>query len=125
MTARRWFGLGALIVGIGVALGAFGAHELAHRITPARLGTFETAVRYQVYHGLAMMGVAAAERWIPAWAWAVRLFGIGVLVFAGSLYALVLTNAGIFGAVTPLGGLALLAGWGVVIWSALQRDSGS
>jgi uncharacterized membrane protein YgdD (TMEM256/DUF423 family) len=107
------FRLGALSAGIAVAAGAFGAHALRSRLDPASLAVFETAARYQMYHALALLGVAwAATRWpgalVPAAGW---LFVAGTLLFSGSLYLLALGGVKWLGAITPLGGLAFLAGW--------------
>ena len=98
---------------IGVLLGAFGAHALEGMTTPERLTTFETGVRYQLTHALALLGVAAIGRTSPtrALALAGNLFAAGTLVFSGSLYLLVLLELPWLGAVTPLGGVAFLVGW--------------
>lgn len=117
---RTFFGLGALAGGIGVMLGAFGAHALAGQITPERLATFETAVRYQMIHALALLVVALAAAGRPGRAlWAAGwLFAVGILIFSGSLYLLVATGQGWLGAVTPLGGLAFILGWAALAWVA-------
>ncbi|MEQ8331269.1 MAG: DUF423 domain-containing protein [Longimicrobiales bacterium] len=119
---RVFLALGGLYGFLGVALGAFGAHALRARLTEADLATFQTGVSYQMYHALALLAVAWAwTRWptgtVVAAGWA---FAVGVLVFSGSLYALVLTGHRWLGAVTPLGGLAFLAGWALLVWSALR-----
>jgi len=113
---RRIFAVGSLLVGLGVAFGAFGAHALKASLSPQFLTTFETGVRYQMYHGLGLLALAWAicrwpERRLAPAAW--LLLG-GTLVFSGSLYLLVLTGARWFGAVTPFGGGALIAGWALV-----------
>src|SRR5687767_10178451 len=110
---RLFFSIGALSALMSVAAGAFGAHALRARLTPASLAVFETAARYQMYHALALLAVAwALSRWpgqLPVWAgW---LFVGGTILFSGSLYLLALTGARWWGAVTPLGGVAFLAGW--------------
>jgi uncharacterized membrane protein YgdD (TMEM256/DUF423 family) len=110
---RLFFSIGALSAMISVAAGAFGAHALRTRLSPEYLSTFETAARYQMYHGLALLAVAwAASRWpgaLPQWAgW---LFVAGTVLFSGSLYILSLSGIRWWGAVTPLGGVAFLAGW--------------
>ena len=113
-TMDRMFAfLGASLAGLAVAAGAFGAHALRNRFTPAELEVFETAVRYQMYHALALLVTAAIlARWPGQAARAAGwLFFSGTLVFSGTLYLLVLTGSGWLGAVTPVGGLALLAGW--------------
>ncbi len=110
---RLFFGLGAASAFLAVAAGAFGAHGLRNRLSPESLAIFETAARYQMYHAVGLLAVAwAANQWggaLPDWAgW---LFVIGTVLFCGSLYALSLTGIGWLGAITPLGGLAFLAGW--------------
>lgn len=105
--------LAGLIGGLGVAAGAFGAHALRMRLAPRDLEIFETAVRYQLYHALALVAAAwVADRWPSPLANAAGgLFVAGIVVFSGSLYLLVLTNTRWLGAVTPIGGVAFIAGW--------------
>ena len=120
---RLFFGLGALFGGLGVGLGAFGAHALRATLSTQDLATFEIGVRYQMYHALALLAVGwAAARWpgqasltVAGWA-----FVLGILVFSGSLYVLVLTGQRWLGAVTPLGGLAFMVGWGLLAWTAFR-----
>ncbi|MEM1435369.1 MAG: DUF423 domain-containing protein [Pseudomonadota bacterium] len=97
----------------GVALGAFGAHALADTIGAESLPTWKTAVQYQLIHAVALLGIAALEARSAAalLRWSGRLFVLGVVLFSGSLYVLVLDGPRWLGPVTPLGGLALLAGW--------------
>ncbi|MEM6367199.1 MAG: DUF423 domain-containing protein [Myxococcota bacterium] len=124
----RVFLLWAAALGFSaVALGAFGAHGLRGRLDARDLDIFETGVRYQAWHVLAVLGVAlllgqgsADAR--PAVARAGWAFVAGTLVFSGSLYALVLTQQRWMGAVTPLGGLMLLAGWTLLAWAAWRTD---
>jgi len=105
--------VGGVSAFIAVAAGAFGAHALRSRLGPELLAAFETGARYQMYHALALLAVASAlTRWpVPAVRAAGWLFVAGTVLFSGSLYLLALTGVRSFGAVTPLGGLALLAGW--------------
>lgn len=124
MTPRGLLLAGVLASLAGVAVGAFGAHGLSARLSEEMLSIFETGVRYQLYHGLALVALApVAARWPdPLWAWAGGLFAAGVLVFSGSLYLLALTGVRWLGAVTPFGGAAFLAGWavaGVACWRAV------
>jgi uncharacterized membrane protein YgdD (TMEM256/DUF423 family) len=111
---RLFFALGSLFGGLGVALGAFGSHLLRGRLPADLLANFETGVRYQMYHALALLAVAwAAGRWVgtslPAVAgWA---FVAGILLFSGSLMIMALTGMRWLGAVTPLGGTAFVVGW--------------
>jgi len=110
---RLFFGVGALSALISVAAGAFGAHALRARLTPELLAVFETAARYQMYHALGLLAVAWATSRSPGAlpVWAGWLFVAGTVLFSGSLYALALTGVRWWGAVTPLGGVAFLAGW--------------
>lgn len=119
---RAFVLLGATFAALSVAAGAFGAHALRDRLSASDLTIFETAVRYQMYHALALLGVAfAAQRWpgsLPQWSgW---LFVLGIFVFSGSLYLLVLTGQRWMGAVTPLGGVAFIAGWSCLALAALR-----
>lgn len=107
---------------VGVAAGAFGAHGLKGKLTPDALQVFETGVRYQMYHAFALFVVAWAQtRYegaaLNAGGW---LFIVGTILFSGSLYLLSLTGARWFGAITPFGGVAFLAGWLCLAWSALK-----
>src|SRR5687768_2450658 len=110
---RAFFGLGAASALVSVAAGAFGAHALKARLTPEHLTVFETAARYQMYHALGLLAVAwAVTRWPGSLvAWGGWLFVVGTVLFSGSLYGLALTGVRWLGAITPLGGVAFLAGW--------------
>lgn len=117
----RPFGmLGAAFAGTAVLFGAFAAHALQTRVSPADLAAFETGARYQMYHGLALLAVSWTGGNPPSGAarWAGRLFGAGIVLFSGSLYLMVLTGARWLGAVTPLGGVAFLAGWAALLLAA-------
>ena len=109
------------IVGfLAVTLGAFGAHGLEGRLSAEAQGWWATATLYALVHAAAALAVALADRekrLAPA-GWA---FVIGAIVFSGSLYAMALGAPRILGAVTPVGGVAFLIGWGLVIWRGLQR----
>lgn len=104
--------MGAALGGLGVVLGAFGAHALRTRLDAQHLAIFETGVRYQMYHAFALLAAAwliahnAPRADLAAW-----FFVAGVIVFSGSLYLLVATGHSWWGAVTPMGGLSLIAGW--------------
>ncbi len=113
---------GAVMALLAVTLGAFGAHVLRARVSPEDLIIFETGVRYQMYHALGLFVVAwAASRWpgatVHAAGW---LFMAGILIFSGSLYLLVLTGTRWLGAITPLGGVAMILGWGLLAWGIFQ-----
>ena len=99
---QKNFLLIAAILGfLGVAFGAFGAHGLRNRLSPDMMSVFEIGVRYQMYHVFALLAVAA-----------------GIFIFSGSLYALALTGTGMFGAITPIGGVGLLIGWACLAFFA-------
>ena len=122
---RVIFACGGLLAGLGVAFGAFGAHALKTRVGPELLAVFETGVRYQLYHGLGLLALAwAVSRWpgrrLGAAAW---MLGLGTVVFSGSLYLLVLSGIRAFGAVTPVGGVALIMGWAWLVWRLSVRDT--
>lgn len=108
----------ALFGASGVALGAFGAHGLRNMLSVDALGWWQTAVTYQMWHALALLALAALPVARPRAA--ALLFGCGILVFSGSLYAMALTGVRALGAVTPVGGTLLIAGWLVLGWSALR-----
>ena len=108
-----WLPLSALFGFLGVALGAFGAHALRQRLDSDMLRVWETAVNYQFWHALALLGVGllllrGASGWLNA---SGLLFAVGIVLFSGSLYALALSGIRVLGAITPLGGLLFLAGW--------------
>jgi uncharacterized membrane protein YgdD (TMEM256/DUF423 family) len=121
---RIFFILGTIFAGLAVALGAFGAHGLASRLTPDQLETFETGVRYQMYHALALLAVAWAlanwpqvEKLLSAGGW---LFVTGNVLFSGSLYLLSVTGIRWLGAITPLGGVAYVVGWLCLLIAVLR-----
>jgi uncharacterized membrane protein YgdD (TMEM256/DUF423 family) len=119
---RLFLALGAISALVSVAAGAFGAHALRSRLAPELLVTFETGARYQMYHALGLVAVAwAASRWPSALTTAAGwLLVAGTLLFSGSLYALALSGVRAVGAVTPVGGVAFMAGWGMLAWSLLR-----
>lgn len=120
--SRLFFALGAALALVGVAAGAFASHGLEARLSADALATFETGVRYQIYHALALLAVAwAAGQW-PGGAWTASgwLFVAGIVLFSGSLYALALGAPRWLGAVTPFGGTAFLVGWGLAVAAALR-----
>jgi uncharacterized membrane protein YgdD (TMEM256/DUF423 family) len=118
----RWFIVLAAFSGmLAVGLGAFGAHALKTRLDETALSVYQTAVQYQFYHSLALLGVGLFCLWQPQ----SRLllasgiaFLAGTLVFSGSLYLLSFTGIRWLGAITPIGGLAFMAGWLLLLLSA-------
>ena len=113
MTPALMIRLGAGFMFLAVGLGAFGAHALKARLEPDLLAAFEVGVRYQVYHALALLLLAALRGPNKA-AWC---FTAGIVVFSGSLYLLALTGTRKWGAVTPIGGLLFLAGWLILLFN--------
>lgn len=103
-----WWQIAGALGALAVMTGAFGAHGLEDKVTPERLETWRTAAHYHLVHAVAL-GLVAAHPETPKWAGI--LFTAGILVFAGSLYLLVLLDKGWLGAITPIGGLCLIAGW--------------
>ena len=122
--ARLFLLFGAGYGLLGVAFGAFGAHALRARLAPDLLAVFHTGVEYQFYHAFALLavGVLLLVKPAPALPVAGWCFALGVLLFSGSLYALALSGTRWLGAITPLGGLLFLAGWGALFWGVLRSD---
>lgn len=120
---NTWLAVGAAAGLTGVAAGAFGAHALRARLTPEMLAIFETGARYQMYHALALVAIGLAADRLPAGALrnSGAFFTAGIVIFSGSLYSLALSGARIFGAITPLGGVAFLAGWLTLLLAAIGQ----
>jgi uncharacterized membrane protein YgdD (TMEM256/DUF423 family) len=114
-----WIALGALNAAVAVGAGAFAAHGLRERLDVHAREVFETGARYQMYHAFAiiLVGLVASTlgRGAAAAGW---LFQAGIVLFSGSLYVLALTGIKSLGAITPIGGLAFLAGWLWLAWRA-------
>lgn len=113
---RVWIGIAGLAGLSAVAMGAFAAHGLKHVLTPEQLQTLQVGVQYQLWHALALLlavvlGQLQPSRWLQAACWA---FALGMLLFSGSLYLLVLAHLPL-GVITPLGGVALMSGWGLLL----------
>lgn len=124
MTARLAATAGAFIGALAVILGAFGAHALRSHLEPRDLETFETAVRYQMYHAFALFAAAwLISRNMPHAGTAAWAFIAGVIVFSGSLYLLVGTGQRWLGAITPIGGVAFIAGWILLALAASKIDA--
>jgi uncharacterized membrane protein YgdD (TMEM256/DUF423 family) len=110
VTPGRWLQLGAVLMALGVAAGAFGAHGLADKVDARDLQTWRTSASYHLIHALALVVLGATGRQ-GACCW---LFLAGLLLFSGSLYTLVLSGQRWLGAVTPLGGVSFILGWVVL-----------
>ena len=118
----RTFVLAGAVAGlIAVAFGAFGAHGLRGRLSPEMLAVFETGVRYHMYHALALLLTAALMPRFPGTAMVAAgwLFVAGIVLFSGSLYLLAVTGVTVLGAITPIGGVAFLAGWAALVVAML------
>lgn len=123
---RGWIAVtGAVLGGLTVAFGAFGAHALKDRLSAEQAVWFEKAVHYQGLHALAVLAVALAAARAPSRAWRVAglAFVAGVVLFSGSLYAMALGAPRALGMVTPLGGTAFLVGWAAMIAGARARPA--
>ena len=121
---HRWIlGLGGLLVALATVSGAFGAHALQTRLSPERLDIYETAVRYHFFHALGLLAIGLAARAIdaPALRWSAVLVVAGIVLFSGSIYALSFSAPRFIGILTPIGGVALIAGW-ILFAVAVLRD---
>ena len=126
-TSRVLIMAGGILGLLGVVAGAMGVHALRDVLDAKALNTFETGVRFQMYHALALLAVGSlAGRWKTGF---VKLSGVlftaGVVLFSGSLYILAITGIGVFGAIAPLGGLSLMAAWTSLIVGAICQKEPS
>ena len=122
MSERGTIIFAALALLIAVAAGAFGAHVLKAWVSPERLAVWQTAVLYQLVHGLALLALIALGNRLQTSlrSKACVVMSAGIVIFSGSLYALVLSGITVLGAITPIGGTAFLAAWALVIWAAIK-----
>ena len=123
ITGRHIVVLGAVLAGVAVASGAFGAHMLKPRLSEHMLEVFETGVRYHMFHALALLfsGLAFIQWETKIFQKAALAFVAGILFFSGSLYLLALSGTRWLGAVTPLGGLCFMTGWACLALGFLRR----
>ena len=123
---KLWLITGAVCMALAVVLGAFGAHALKNRLPADLLAVYHTGVDYHFYHALGLLLIGVMAGFFPQASgvqWAGALLLAGIVVFSGSLYALSLSGVRILGAVTPLGGVAFIAGWvtlAVSVWRAAE-----
>jgi len=121
---KIFLAIASIFGGLSVGTGAFASHALKDKLSERALEIFETAARYQMYHALALLLVALlinqTESSQPSLVIAGWAFIIGIVIFSGSLYALSLTDIKVLGAITPLGGLAFIIGWGALAYSSLN-----
>jgi uncharacterized membrane protein YgdD (TMEM256/DUF423 family) len=119
-----WVGFAGLLGMTAVVLGAFGAHGLRERVAPPMLEIYRTGALYHLVHAVAALAVALAAERLRWPRLVVGLFGAGIVVFSGSLYTLAITSKSWLGAITPIGGVMLIAGWAVIatnLWSPRNR----
>ncbi|MEX2131321.1 MAG: DUF423 domain-containing protein [Pseudohongiellaceae bacterium] len=123
--AKLFLILSALNGFLAVALGAFAAHGLKSRLSAELLATFQTGVQYHMYHALALLGAGLLALHYPSSVF-IRVSGwaflAGIMLFSGSLYVLSLSGVRWLGAITPLGGLAFLLGWGMLGWAVYKAN---
>lgn len=123
--AQQLVSVGAILAFLGVALGAFGAHALKAKLAADMLAVYQTAVQYHLWHalGVVLIGVLAqllpASKWMPIAGWTMVA---GIVIFSGSLYALAISGIRVLGAVTPIGGLALLAAWLLLSYGVVKLN---
>jgi uncharacterized membrane protein YgdD (TMEM256/DUF423 family) len=121
--AQQLVSAGAILAFLGVALGAFGAHALKVKLAADMLAVYQTAVQYHLWHalGVVLIGIIAqllpASKWVPIAGWTMVA---GIVIFSGSLYALAITGIRVLGAVTPIGGVALLVAWLLLAYGAIK-----
>ena len=118
-----WIAAGGLLGFLGVVMGAAGTHVLEGRLDSDALDTLETSVRFQMYHAIALIALGGLGK-----VWKSRavvascaLLTLGVVIFCGSLYMTALADIGAFGAVAPVGGLSLIAGWAALAAGAARH----
>ena len=124
--SKLWLSLSALLGLLGVVLGAFGAHALKARLSIESLAIWKTGVEYQFYHAFALALVGVLIRQLGASRtldFAGACFAVGVLIFSGSLYALVLSDVRVLGAVTPIGGLLFIIGWALLLYVVVRTPA--
>ncbi len=119
MTDRILVLLASLNMILAVAAGAFGAHGLKQRVSAELVSAWNTGVLYHLIHGVALLALAALTARLGQLAgWSAGFMLAGIVLFSGSLYALVLSGTRVLGAITPLGGIAFMAGWALLAWAA-------
>ncbi len=119
---RRWGAIVAIQAFIAVAAGAFGAHGLKHMVPPQNIEWWQTACQYLMYHSLAGLFVVMAASWRPSFLQSAKLFLMGNVLFSGSLMVMTLTDLRILGAITPIGGVLYLIGWGWIVRSFIKSE---
>lgn len=122
--ARRCIAAGAVLMLLGVILGAFGAHALQALLSPQRLASYQTGVTYQLLHALGLIAVGIVAQLTTETArlrWSARLMLAGIMLFSGSIYLMAAGAPRTLGMVAPMGGLSFMAAWGLLAWHAISR----
>jgi|SaaInlStandDraft_1057018.scaffolds.fasta_scaffold00503_26 uncharacterized membrane protein YgdD (TMEM256/DUF423 family) len=125
MNKTVWIRIIALLGALSVAMGAFAAHGLEASLSPKLMGTMRTAVLYQFLHSLALLGIIFLPEqsfYSNRLNWVARTFLTGIILFSGSLYALIFTGVSALGLITPLGGTAFIIGWVILFFSVKSQD---
>ena len=121
----NWSVVGAVVMALGVGLGAFGAHGLRGRLDAYQMGVYEKAVFYHFIHGLGLLIVSFLPKTGTfsefATSWVCGLLLAGIVIFSGSLYLLAVTGNRMLGAITPIGGLSFIAAWLVLAWFVMRH----
>ncbi len=126
MTSKSLLIIGSIFMALAVAFGAFGAHIVQDILTPERFQVYQTGVEYHFYHALGLLILGAVSYHIPdsKWIkWSGFAFITGIIIFSGSLYLLTLIDLGRLGMITPLGGVAFIAGWIFLAIAAVKSPS--
>lgn len=124
MNKLFWIKAIALSGLLSVLIGAFAAHILEASLSPQRMDTLDTAVKYQIFHTLALFGVVCVDDKILGLRWkkyAAVFFLLGIILFCGSLYLLIATNISKLGMITPFGGMAFIAGWAMLFLATIRE----
>jgi len=124
--ARRCLGAGAILMLLGVMLGAFGAHALQAQLTPRQLASYQTGVQYQMLHasGLMIVGIVGQVTGAtPRLRWSAWLMVAGIVFFSGSIYLMTAGAPRSLGMVAPIGGVSFMAAWALLAWHALSKPS--
>ena len=124
--AGRCLAAGAILMVLGVMLGAFGAHALQAQLTPRQLASYQTGVQYQMLHAFGLMIVAIVGQVTgvtPRLRWSARLMAVGMLFFSGSIYLMTAGAPRTLGMVAPVGGISFMVAWALLAWHALSKPS--
>lgn len=124
IVSKYFIFLGSLNAFLAVGLGAFGAHALKARLSPDMLEIYHTGVNYHIFHALGLLLIGIIAHWLNQSSlvnWSGGLILAGIIIFSGSLYVLSMTGIRTFGAITPIGGVAFLAGWLLLAYASLKH----